>query len=420
MNMRKKLPYILILSAGILFAGSHYFLHAQSASTTLKDLEGPYANHPEIQDLNTKISDKNQQLQQLKDDAKAYKDRLDSAQGQSKTIASQMQFFDNQITKLQLDIRASQLEIDKSKLQIASLEFQIGKEQDESDAQKNKLREYIKLINKEDQRNYLEILLMNNSFAEFFNQIRYIEDIQSDVKKTIDRLVLLHDSLSAQKADIENTQADTEKLKAQMEKQQDNLKDQYAVKENLLLENKKNEFKYQRQISEAQSIESEISSSITSIKDEIKKKLERLKSGATDAKTTLLMWPVSPSRGISTYFHDPDYPFRYIFEHDAVDIRASQGTPIKAPADGYVVRARDNGYGYSYITLVHDNSMTTLYGHVSRIFVTQDQFVKAGEVIGLSGATPGTRGAGPYTTGPHLHFEVRLNGIAVDPLKYLP
>ncbi len=109
--------------------------------------------------------------------------------------------------------------------------------------------------------------------------------------------------------------------------------------------------------------------------------------------------------------------------HQAIDIPTPQGSDIHAPADGIVIKTHDGGYGYSYLVLLHSTgaeSMTTVYGHVSKFYVSVGQEVKRGDVIAASGATPGTPGAGWMTTGPHLHFEVRINGVPQDPLNYLP
>ena len=133
-----------------------------------------------------------------------------------------------------------------------------------------------------------------------------------------------------------------------------------------------------------------------------------------------LMWPIG-SRIVTSYFYDPDYPYRYIFEHNAIDIATAQGTPVRAADSGYVAKVRNGGQtGYSYLMIIHPDSLSTVYGHLNQINVSLDQFISKGQIIGYSGGLPGTRGSGPFSTGPHLHLEVRYNGLPVNPLNYLP
>jgi murein DD-endopeptidase MepM/ murein hydrolase activator NlpD len=98
--------------------------------------------------------------------------------------------------------------------------------------------------------------------------------------------------------------------------------------------------------------------------------------------------------------------------HQGIDIGAAQGTPIRAAASGTVTFAGQmSGYG-NVVILSHAGGLETRYAHQSAMSVTAGQTVAAGEVIGAVGATG-------EATGPHLHFEVRLNGVAVDPVPYL-
>ncbi len=101
-----------------------------------------------------------------------------------------------------------------------------------------------------------------------------------------------------------------------------------------------------------------------------------------------------------------------IKHHDGIDISAPEGTPIVAPADGIVRSVRwVKGYGLM-IEIDHGFGVTTRYGHCSRSAVRQGQFVRRGQVIGYVGNTG-------RSTGPHLHYEVRVMGRPINPIKYI-
>lgn len=98
--------------------------------------------------------------------------------------------------------------------------------------------------------------------------------------------------------------------------------------------------------------------------------------------------------------------------HTGLDIAATTGTPIKVVADGTITLAAYSGsYGY-LVKVDHGNGVETWYGHTSKMLVKEGQAVKAGDTIALVGSTGNS-------TGPHLHFEVRINGEHVNPQKYL-
>jgi murein DD-endopeptidase MepM/ murein hydrolase activator NlpD len=124
-----------------------------------------------------------------------------------------------------------------------------------------------------------------------------------------------------------------------------------------------------------------------------------------------LIWPVDGP--ITSPFGERENPIFHRMEmHTGIDIGAAEGTPIYAADSGTVVFAGWKG-GYGKATIIgHGNGLATLYGHQSKLLVSEGQTVNKGQLIGRVGSTG-------WATGPHLHFEVRLNGTPVNPMKYL-
>jgi murein DD-endopeptidase MepM/ murein hydrolase activator NlpD len=128
---------------------------------------------------------------------------------------------------------------------------------------------------------------------------------------------------------------------------------------------------------------------------------------------TPAIWPVG-YRTISSGYGSRPSPFGRGREyHSGLDIGAPYGTPIYATADGVVQTASYSG-GYGNMVLIyHGYGFTTLYGHMSRMAVKRGQSVKRGQIIGYVGSTG-------RSTGPHVHYEVRVYGNPVSPFRYLP
>ena len=126
-----------------------------------------------------------------------------------------------------------------------------------------------------------------------------------------------------------------------------------------------------------------------------------------------LSWPIAGHIIITDVFAMRHDPINGVWEqHTGMDIGAHTGTPVLAPADGIVVFAARNG-GYGNMMMVqHSQTMTTVYGHLKSYIAKKGQYVKRGQVIALSDNTG-------WSTGPHLHFEVRISGVAKNPMLYL-
>lgn len=142
----------------------------------------------------------------------------------------------------------------------------------------------------------------------------------------------------------------------------------------------------------------------------------KIQSGTTNIFT----WPVDTSGGISAYFRDSSYYREVWSHHDAIDIPVEQWSNVVAAMGWYVYYILPPVEGwYSYMAIKHPNGYFTVYGHLSQILVKPYQFVEEWEIIAESWGAPGTPGAGPMTTWPHLHFEVFKDREPLDPLRHL-
>lgn len=387
----------------------------------------------QIQKLKQETENKNNAIADAQEKQAEYQAILNQKKVEKLTLQNQKDQINTSILETRFKIVEIENLIEKTGLEIQTLGLEVIQNENNIVEQRDKIANMIKVIYKNDNKSILEAFLLNDSLSDFLDEMKYTESIQSGLSSMLDEYNQKKEELKNKKVELSQKTVDLENQKVTLEDEKDNLIDEQQRLALLISQTGDEETKFQammnKAISDQKAMEKEISDIQKEIldnnikfadakrKEDIEKKL--LEMGGAVSNNSL-SWPI-PMNTITTYFHDPDYPFKDVIgEHPAIDIRAKQGTPVKAPAPGYVIKVKDGGAtGYSYIMIMHTNDIATVYGHVSKISVSEDQYVSEGDIIGYSGGTPGTHGAGPFTTGAHLHFEVRASGIPVNPLEYL-
>lgn len=410
MKLIPKISTIIILCLSLVFVNLGEFAYSQTSNQL----------NSEVKILNDDISSKKQEMKRLEERQEEYSEAIEQAQKEKASLNNQLAILDNRVAKSELDIELTETEIERIELEIQKTDKEIDDSNNEIEIEKTKISNILKILNKQDNVSYLEIILLNDSLSEFMSQSKYLEDINASIKSSLDNLYDLKEKLDKNKTELNKKNQALLSLKEELEQNLDKLEAEKETKQIVIAQVSSSESEYQRLIELSKKEQEDAAAEIATMEKQVRAKLAALEGKDIEFNDNGIAWPV-PKNVITAYFHDPDYPFRSVYEHPAIDIRAGQGTTLKAAASGYVARVKDGGAtGYSYIMIIHGDGLSTVYGHVSKIYIAEDEYVVQGQTIGKTGGLPGTPGAGRLTTGPHLHFEVRLNGIPVDPLSYLP
>jgi len=369
----------------------------------------------DINTLNQDIKTKQEDIDDLNQRIEAYQQKINQKESEKVSIQNEMELLENRIAKAQLDIEATNEEIDLTNTQIVLLEKQLEGLEKQWEDQKIVLKEVLQSIQAQDNKLSLEVYFGSQSFSDIFDHLRYLEDMNKDLRDSLQATQNAKNQVVSARLTQQTKREQLEELGNDLVAQMVSLEKESYAKDSLLLATSRSEVQFQELLKEAQQEQQYINYEVSLLQQEMESKITQ---SDEYGDSTVLSWPVIPLRGLSATFHDPTYPFRYLFEHPGIDIPTGQGTPLKAAAPGYVAWTKTgNQYG-NYVMIIHAHGIATLYAHLSSFNVTTDQFVSRGDVIGYSGGMPGTQGAG-LSTGPHLHFEARLNGIPVDPMNYL-
>jgi murein DD-endopeptidase MepM/ murein hydrolase activator NlpD len=209
-------------------------------------------------------------------------------------------------------------------------------------------------------------------------------------------------------------------LQAQQEKSMADLQDKIAETKYELAQLNSQSAQLAQQVADmlTQQQNAIIAAAMQSVWAQVQNNVGSIPPSAGHSITYRFIWP-EPTAQISQAFGPTSLPFEppyggYAHFHTGIDLVAPFGTPIVAADDGVValVGSTNSGYGY-YVVIAHSGGLDTLYGHLSTTLVKVGDPVTQGQTVGLEGSTGNS-------TGPHLHFELRINQRPIDPAPYLP
>lgn len=230
-----------------------------------------------IDDLNKQISEQEQKRLELERQAQEYQQLINQKQSELKSLKNQIAIFNAQINKLLIDIRITEEKTNQTKLEILQLEYGLERTGNDINLQKDNLIKIIQTIDQYDQTSDLEIILQSGNLSDFFNQIAYLDQLQTGVLEKVETLKTLKNKLVQDKESQEQKKAALEDLKGQLTQQQNYLASQRKAKESLLIYTKGEEGKYQTLLANVETQKKSLLGDISRLRQLKAAELARLK-----------------------------------------------------------------------------------------------------------------------------------------------
>ncbi len=358
-------------------------------------------------------------ISELEDKSTEIENNINSSKQQIDEKQSNLDQVNAEIKQLDAELEQSVNELNTINAQLAEVTNQLNEANDalveaklEKEAQQDTLEKRVRYMYEYGQVSYLSTLLGSDSFTDFLNRIEYLNRISEYDKNLYAELEANEAEINELVTTIDSSKTEIEVLQKSAQQKQNEL--QANVDQKQALNQKLN--------SDIDTLNAQLAAQEQASKDvenmiqaEIKRQQELAAQNGGGSNTVYtggtLMWPSD-----TTYISDPyGYRIHPITGenklHAGLDIGAPMGSPVYAAESGTVLSSGwISGYGNA-VVIMHDNGLQTLTGHMSSLNVSAGQRVERGDVIGYCGSTGNS-------TGPHVHFEVRVNGETVDPMGY--
>ena len=408
---------------------SKKFVKALSLFLSLCFVFASFASSPALAASTSSLKDKKSKIQSQIDEAEKKISKLASEKKETQeyiaALDKKIQLKQDQIdilqadaNKLQSEINSIESSIDRAEKQIDKTQKEIDKKQAQFDKTYDEYCQRLKAMYVSGHASNLEVLLTSTDISSILTRSQMIKSVSEKDSETLDYLMAQMEQIEKDKAEIEAKINKLSEDKKKLEKDKKELTSQISTIESSKreLDNEVAECnalirKLSSQSAEYQESIEENESALRKVEAEIQAayaRASRTGSTGSGAHSGALGYPTD-YRSISAGY--PNYSSgRY---HGGIDFPCPSGSNVYAAASGTVIVAKNLNYSYGHYLIVdHGNGLSTLYAHNTTLLVGVGSHVNKGQIIARSGSTGNS-------TGPHCHFEVRVNGTRVNPLNYL-
>ena len=344
-------------------------------------------------------------LSQIRNNIKNKQQELNESRAKEKSLGDQVNSLEQQINSKQSDIDELEASISEAQAKLETLEEELAAAEEKVNTQNENLNARLRNMYKNGSVGFIDVLMDSESFSEFLNNLSLVEKVYTSDQDVLEELQKAYDEIDAKKKEIETLQAELSESKATMEEQKSSLEADKASVEKKKSEIAADSAETQRELDKLEADAQALTSSIRN-------------SGSSSSSSKynggIMAWPVPSCHTVSSGYGGRIHPTtgKYKF-HGGLDIPGSYGSAIVAANSGKVIWAGNRGDSYgNYVIIDHGGGVSTLYGHSSKVLVSTGQRVSRGQRIANVGSTG-------RSTGPHCHFEVRINGSRVNPNPYV-
>ena len=370
------------------------------------------ASQSDVDALKEKLEDQAAEKEKLQNE-------LDSIDTEKATVKEQIEALDAQINSTEEQIGLQNDLIDSLEEMIAQKEEELAEAQKKEEEQYEKFKTRVRVMYEQGETSYLEVLLSADDLSDFLSKYEIVSQIAEYDKNLFEELKALKEEIAQTKSELEEDRQQAENVRKELEVSKSELDTQLANRSQAMKELESAAEEVKASFAEIEAEEDAINAQIDKIVKEMEAEAERKRQeqaaqggGSTSTGTTQVggyTYPLpSGYRYVTSKFGYRNHPVTGVYKlHTGVDISAPNGTAIYAAQSGTVIIAGYSSAWGNYVVINHGGGITTLYAHMSKILTTKGATVSAGTQIGRVGSTG-------YSTGNHLHFEVRQNGSYQD------